>query len=519
MRKKIYVLSGIVLFLVVLLFLVPPLFKGKALGMIDEAIGRNVNADVFYNHESSSIGIFRHFPNPGLSVEDVGIINREPFKGDTLAVMEHLEITLDLFSLFGTQVRVKSIEMGRPRFNVLIMGDGLSNYDIAVAEDSLSGEEDQGQEQGFSLGIDSWHITEGTIYYEDRTMPLVLILEGVNHTGRGDFTQDVFDVVTESSIRKAILKYENVPWINGQQLHGSLSLNINLPEQKYTFGDNVVWINDLPVLFQGQIIYAPDHMDIDISYASQNASIKSLYSLIPAVYTEGYEHIQAAGELALNGYVRGRYSEEEYPDFSLDLKTANGTIQYPDLPTPITEITLDMSAFSHNGNYDQTTIDIRQLQLMLGRNPINASVLIKNLLDFDMVADINAKIELADLMSVFPMEGFDLSGLFELRLKAAGIYDSLRNIMPSIDAEMQLTNGSIKSDTLPAVLDQVNFTTNLKSPDGSMKNALLMVDNFTFRLGQDHFKINLLLSDFTDYKWDMAAAGQSRPRHVITLHF
>ncbi len=507
MKKAIIIFSGVVLFLVILLFLVPALFKKKGLEILDETIKDNVNADVIYNPESFSIELFTHFPNPTVSVKGIGVINREPFEGDTLAAMDHLKITLDLFSVIGGQLRVKSIDIARPRFNIRILEDGRSNYDIAIAVDSLSEEVEPAQEEGFSLGIDSWTVTDGAVYYEDMTMPMVVILEGVQHKGRGDFTQEVFDMVTENSIRKAAITYDGIPWINGQQMRGNITLNINLPEEKYTFGENQVWINDLLIMFKGQIIYAPDHMDIDISYASQEASIKSLYSLIPAVYTEGYENIQAAGELVLDGHVRGRYSEEESPDFSLDLKTDNGTIQYPDLPTPITDIAIDMHAFSQDGDYDQVTIDIKRLKLMLGRNPINARLLIKNLVDYDMEADIQAKIELADLMSVFPMEGIDLSGQFDLRLKAAGIFDSSRNIMPSIDAVMQMTNGSIVSDTLPAALDQIYFTTWLKSPDGSMKSGTLKVDDLSFRMGQDRFKISLLLSDFTDYVWDMIATG------------
>ena len=157
--------------------------------------------------------------------------------------------------------------------------------------------------------------------------------------------------------------------------------------------------------------------------------------------------------MSFSGKVKGIYNDSSMPAYNVSLKVANGLISYPDLPTPIRNINIDMLIDCNDGNYENTLIDIKTMHMDLGSNPIDGSLIVRNLKDYSMKADLKASLNLAELSSMFPMEGLDMKGIFKMNLKADGIYDSIHNMMPSIDATMSMENGYIKSSEFPKAFE------------------------------------------------------------------
>jgi uncharacterized protein involved in outer membrane biogenesis len=84
----------------------------------------------------------------------------------------------------------------RPVINVKVLQDGRANYDIAMpSTDTAAVAEESGD---FSFGIDHWEIVDGDVTYDDKSLPFLMEIKGLNHSGSGDFTQDVFDLTTKT---------------------------------------------------------------------------------------------------------------------------------------------------------------------------------------------------------------------------------------------------------------------------------------------------------------------------------
>ncbi len=506
MKKFVIILASLIALFLLVALIVPIIFKDKVQALVEQSIDENIDADVYFNPSEFGLTLFKNFPNPTASIGDFGIIGIETFEGDTLVSVKSFDITIDLLSLFGNHYRIKSINLDDPRINIIVLKTGEANYEI-VAETEQSAETDVEETSDFNLEIDHWFINGGYISYIDETTETMAILEGLDHQGSGNISTDVYDLVTLTSIRRAKINYGGINYVNGQSLDADLTMNINWPEFKFTFLDNEIKINDFPLSFSGYLSMPGEDIDMDISFSSENADIKSLYSLIPGVFTEGYEDIEATGAISFNGFVKGKYNQESMPAYQVHLKAAEGMIAYPDLPTPIENINIDVLVDCKDGIIDHTSINVSQLQMDLGNNPIAGSLFIRNLSDYSMKADLSAKLNLAELNSIFPMEGLEMKGLFNLDLVADGIYDSTKNLMPAIDAAMNLENGYIKSSEFPRALENISFHSKIEGPTGYMKDVLIQVPDFKMVMEGEELSGKLILKNLVDYEWDLIAKG------------
>ncbi len=506
MKKIIIILASLVTLLLVAAIIIPIIYEDDIQQLVKNTINENVEAEVYFDPSEFSLSLFRSFPNPTASIGNFGIVGIDAFQGDTLISVERFDITIDLFSLFGDQYRINSVKLTHPKINIITLMSGEANYAI-VAESEETEEVAEESGSGFSVAIDHWAISDGYIRYVDKTTNTDVAIEGLEHRGSGNISLDVYDLKTSTTINKAIIAYDGMQYLNGQSLFADATLNINMLEFKFTFKDNVVKVNDFPLSFEGFIAMPSEDIDMDISFSTGKSSIKSLYSLIPGVYTEDYSNIKADGTMSFNGFVKGTYKENSMPAYQVALIAENGMISYPDLPTPINNINIDMMVNCADGVIENTSVDIKKMHMDMGNNPIDGSLIIRNLRDYSLVANVSAKLNLAELNTIFPMEGMDMKGLFALNVKADGVYDSIKNIMPAITASMSLENGYIKSSEFPKALENMSFKSHVDVSTGKMEDMIVKVEDFKMNMEGEELSADMTLKNMVDYQWDLNAKG------------
>ena len=446
MKKVTIIVLVVLVALLAIAAILPVVFKDEIKAKVDEEIAKSVNAQVNFDADNFSVSLFKRFPNITATLNDFSVVGNAPFAGDTLAAASSFQITLNLWSvLFGDQMRINRIKLDKPHILVKVLEDGTANYDIAIADSTVV--ETDTASSGFSIGIDQWEVVDGRIVYDDRSLKFFVSLEDVQHTGNGDFTQDIFDMATKTKANNVKLRYDDVEYVSNKELVADVTMNLNLPESKYTFKENNIKVNDFSMGFDGYLSMPADDILMDISFGAKDNTFKSLLSLVPGMYQEDFDKVKTEGDLDFGGFVKGTYSDatETMPGFRLALKVNDAMFQYPDLPTAVNNIQVDMLVAAEDGNMDNVLIDIKQFAMNMGENPINGRVKIAGLGPMDIDADVSARINLAEMNAMVPMEGLSMRGLYELNLKANGIYDSLKSQFPNIDARMSLQDGYLKS--------------------------------------------------------------------------
>ena len=505
--KKLLLIVGIifVLFLAAA-FALPIIFKDDILAAVDKAIDNSVNAKVYYDPDKFDLTLFKNFPNVTVAMGDFGVVGIEEFAGDTLADIHSFDLVVNLKSLiFDDQPRISGIHLEQPRIYVKVLENGKANYDIAkpteepVAEDTATSD--------VSIGIDEWKITNGRLVYDDRTLPFYMELDDLNHTGSGDFTLQVFDMDTETHIEHAVIRYDGVEYVSGQSFDADIAMNMDLDNFKFTFRENTVKLNDFALGFEGFLAMPSEDIDMDITFAAKDNSFKSLLSLVPATYLEGYEGIRTEGDFDFSGFVKGTYNEQSMPAFNVVLNTENAMFQYPDLPTAVRNISIDLLVDNKDGNIDNTVVNLKKMHADFGNNPIDARLLLEGLDQYKIDTDVKAKLNLAELSAMFPMEGTEMKGTFNLNLQAQGVYDSVANRIPTIDMAMSLQDGYVKSAEYPLPLDQIRFASTVKNTSGKMSETVIEVDDFHMLLDNEELTADLVLQNLDDYTWDLSLKG------------
>jgi uncharacterized protein involved in outer membrane biogenesis len=498
------IVGGLLVVILAAAFILPIVFKDEIKAAIEKEVAKSVNADVVF--EDFNVSLFRNFPNITASLNDLGVMNRAPFEGQLLFATDEFTVDVNLKTiLFGDELRVKGISLIRPIINIKVLADGRANYDIAYpSADTATTTEEPGE---FSFGIDHWEIVDGDVTYDDRSMDYKLKIKGLNHTGRGDFTQDVFDLATSTNVDTVTTSYGGVEYLTDKRVAIDATVQISEDYTKYIFKDNTAKVNDFAMHFDGWLKMNEKDFGMDLTFNTPENSFKSILSLVPGIYTESFKDIKTEGDLAFNGAVKGTYSEKQMPAFNLNLLVKDAMFKYPDLPTAIKNINLDLLVDNKDGVIDNTVVNLKKLHLDFGANPVDATALITKMYPTNVDATLAAKLNLAELSQMFPIEGLQMKGNYNINLKAKGVYDSLKKTIPAIDATMALANGFVKSKDFPMPLEDMRFTSMIKNSSGKMAETVINVNDFNMLLDGEKLHADLILENLDDYNWDLKANG------------
>jgi len=504
--KRVFVgLFGFLAVVVLAAVLIPYIFKDKIKAKVDEELAKTVNADVVFDVNNFSLSVFRHFPNVAIEIKSLGVFNRAPFAGEHLFVVDRIDVELNLkYIIFGDQLRVKGITLIRPQINVKVLADGRANYDITYPSTDTA---KSSTPQKFSFGIDNWAIENGEVRYDDASLKFNLALKGLNHTGAGNFNEREFDLTTKTESDSVTMAYSGVQYLTNKHVILNAVIGISENYTRYAFKENLVKVNDFAAGAEGWFKMNEKDYGMDIAFKSPENSFKSLLSLVPGMYTKDFAQIETKGDLSFSGTVKGTYSDTQMPSFSLALQVKDAMFKYPSLPTAVSHVQLDLAVDNPTGVVANTSVNLKNLHLELGNNPVDARATIANLKDYRTDAKIKAVLNLAELNKMFPMEGLEMKGTFQVDASAQGAFDNVQKVMPTLNATASLANGYVKSSKFPLPLENLKFTSTLKNTSGNMSETLLRVKDFSMLLDGEKVEANLVLQNLIDYTWDLQAAG------------
>lgn len=502
---KKFILISLIIINVVLLaaIIVPVIYEDDIKAKINEEVNKNIHAKVYF--KDFGLSVFRDFPNLTATLDDFGVVNLAPFEGDTLLAAKSFGVGIDFWSLFEDEFKINGILINQPKMHVRVLKNGDANYNIA--KESTETVQDTAKTT-FSAQINHWEIKDGLIIYDDAVYQTFVKMQGFNHEGSGDFETDLFDLNLKMKIDSFTAEYEKTNYLNKKQIEVSMTLGANMKDMNFTFKDNQSRINDFVFAFGGSFMMLENGYDMDINFNAKETDFKTLLSLAPSIYTENFKDIKTEGKAIFEGFVRGIYNDKRFPKYNIRLQAFDAMFQYPSLPTPVTNINVDMEIDNKEGVLEKNVIDIRKFNMDLGTNPISGKLRIKGLTKYNLTADVKAKVNLAEMTQIFPIKGMTLKGLFDLRLLANGDYDKKLKIIPKIDAQMSLYNGFVKSESYPLPIENINVQAMAKNETGKMKDTYVNLQKSSILLEGKPFEAKGTFKNFDDLEYDMTVKGE-----------
>jgi hypothetical protein len=518
MKRFFKILLGVFFGLFLILLLIPVFFKDKIQALIVSEFDKNTEATLFFDVNQFGLSLIKNFPDFTVSLGDFGIIGKGVFEGDTLANIKNLEARINLKEvLFGETISVKGVDLDSPDITIIVLEDGTANYDIAKASTETVEVPSQ-EEASLSFGLNSFSVTNGDFIYYDQSTKVFTQLNGIDISGKGDFAEDIFDLIAKGKVKSGSFSYEGAEYVSNKSLSIDMVMSMDLPNMKFIFKENEFLINEFPLSADGSFTMFDDAYGMDLSFSSPSSEFKKFFSLIPGAYTESFADVKADGNMAFNGRVNGRYSDTEMPAFNFNLDVNGASVQYPNLPQSIQNIEMALTIDNTTGVIENTMIDLKKLHVDFGKNPFNAKLKVANLKDYPIDADMHGTLNLADINAMIPMEGLSLDGLLSVDVTANGKYDSLKSIIPKLDIKMVLVNGKIQSAELPTPLEKINVTAAVRNTTGKINDTKINVSNMDFMLDGQPFQAKLMLENPDNFEWDATAKGTLDLAKLLKLY-
>jgi len=498
MKKVLFGIAVVLVLLIGALIAVPYLFKDEIVAQVKEAANESLNAKLDF--QDVDISVFRHFPKLTIGLQGLEITGVGPFDGVKLVQCKQMDLALDLWSaIFGDQIAIKGLFLVEPKINVFVLEDGSANYDIAKPAPPGT---PPASAASSPVRLERYAITNGEIHYDDRAMAMRADILGINHEGSGEFTSDIYDLVTETEVEKLSVRYGGVQYLSNARATWKSTLNADMPNMKFTFKENDLQVNALDVMVDGWF-QMPNETDyrMDLKFGTPQNTFKSFLSIIPGAYTQDFENVKADGTIQFAGIVKGTYNETTYPAFKIDLKIANGNVKYPSLPLGISGIHVDMSVNSPSSNLNSMVVDIPSFALRIGSNPISGRFNLKTPETNPTVdTKIAGTLNLGELSKAFPMaEVQELTGIIKADILAkasmrqidAGQYDQVQ-----MQGNFNIQNMNYRAAGTPSV--RINALTASLSPQK------VDIPNFDARLGKSDIrasgKVDNILAYFSTTK-------------------
>ncbi|MFY7706842.1 MAG: AsmA-like C-terminal region-containing protein [Flavobacteriales bacterium] len=497
--KKILKYTGITLGVIFLLLLIAPfLFKGKIVDAVKQAANDNLNASV--NFDDVSLSLIRNFPNLRLTIENLTVTNNAPFDSVQLAKIGDLIAVVDIMSVFGDEIQVKKIGIVDPSFDIRVLADGTANYDIAKEDTTATAVEEAPADTAastFKMKLKEYYIENGNIRYEDKTTPMLMEIFALNHSGTGDFTQDLFVLPTITSAEKINFIYDGVQYMNEAKAQIDMKLEMDMKKMKFTISENKILLNALELAANGWVEMPEEDIDIDFSFAATKTDFKNLLSMVPAAFAKDLDGVDVSGKMGLEGYVRGTYNEESLPGVGLDILVENGRFKYPDLPKSVDNIQIKTSIKADLNVMDNTTVDVSKFHLEMAKNPVDMTLKLRTP-ESDPDIDFNCKafVDLDNLKEFIPLENNDeVHGQINIDATLKGRMSSVEKEQYDqfyADGLIDIKNVLFTSDSLPYDV-QVNQATFHITP------AYLDMPSFDSKIGRSDLKANGKITDYLAY--------------------
>jgi hypothetical protein len=421
MKKFLKIFLGSLGLIILMLLLLPFLFKGKIVNLIKSEANKQLVATLDF--KDVNLSLIRNFPYLSVSIEELSIANQGNFNGDTLIKAGKTSLTLNLMSLIkGDEISIRSILLDNASIHIKVLKDGSANYDIMKPSEDAEKPATDEKPSAFKIALRKYELRKVNILYDDQSLGFFALITGLDHSGKGDFTADRTLLSTNTRMDALDIKFEGIKYLSKVKVEYKADFDLNLKESIYEFKENTLKLNDLSLAFQGKIAMPVDDIDMDISFGANKSEFKDFLSIVPGSFTDDFKDLKSSGTLALDGFVKGVYNDNSIPGFNLNLKIDNGMFQYPSLPESVRNVRVDCNIRNPGKDADLTVVDVSVFNLDFGAYPFNASLLMRNPVSDPFIdSRIKTNIDLSSLKNFIPFEqGTQMNGMLKADMAFKG---------------------------------------------------------------------------------------------------
>ncbi|MDG1570955.1 AsmA-like C-terminal region-containing protein [Robiginitalea sp. M366] len=528
-KKVLKIILGVLLVLLGIAMGLPFWLEARIAPLLRTQVNQQINGQ--FDFEDARLSLIRSFPEARITLDGIRLTTNAPFEGDTLLLADQAYLVVGLsqlwkggsepfeiseFALDGADLRLKVDAQGRP------------NYDLAKPGEA---QEESASESGPTLALRAYDIARSRLSYQSlEDGSTLLVLDSLALSGSGDLSLDVSELQTHTE-GLISLELDSVAYLKRNRLSLDALLGIDLGTDTYTLKRNEGRINQMPLVFSGQVQLLEDGQDLDLAFQTPDGDFRNFLALIPEAYAGSLEGVETSGQFGLEGEIKGVLNDDQIPGFQIRMQARDGSFRYPDLPRSVEGIALQGTLANTSGQVEDTYMELPEARFSIDGEPFFLSGKAEALGGNPRVgAQLKGVLDLAKLRDVLPAEGLDvLSGRLKADIQTRFDLESVaqhRYAQTQTSGTLDLTGGRFVTEYLqdPLEIAQANLrfspreveVRELRAKVGQSDARLTgkLTQYLEYALGSGVLKGDLvmesgqlLVSDFTQQETE--AAGQS----------
>ncbi len=496
MKRFLKILTAVVVFVLALILILPLFFKGEIVEMVKKELNKQVTAKVDF--VDADLSLIRQFPDFTLDLNELSVAGANEFLGDTLLKLDALSFRIDLIQAFNGNFEIKELRLFRPYIKLYVNEEGLANWDIVAVDSTESAPAESSDEEALNIKLKHLSITEGTLQYLDESLAFYTRLEGVEMSLKGDLSADKSTLATKLTASSFNLAYEGFPYLKDVKTRFNAMFLMDLTNSIYTFKENELLLNDLLVNFDGSVGMNPESYTLLLNFDAPKTDFKQLVSLIPALYANEFDKLDAKGSFNLDGFVKGTYSGAQMPAYGLNLAVNNASFGYPDLPSSVEKMNLKASVNNKTGETDDAEIQVSDFNWELAGQPFRMDLSLKTPVS-DPQFDVSSSgvLDFGQLAALLPEDhGAEIKGKLQADFKLKGRMSDVENSrynQVNASGSMVLQNFELNDTSM------ISLPISITNAQLNLSPQFIDLLNTDLKLGKTDLQLNGRIENYLAY--------------------
>ncbi|WP_430613298.1 AsmA-like C-terminal region-containing protein [Flavobacterium sp. JP2137] len=292
-------------------------------------------------------------------------------------------------------------------------------------------------------------------------------------------------------------------------------------------------INTVEFTLKGQSTKGSFH-SLGLESPIVSGALKSSLDLKVFQQTLGISQLDLSGHLDLDFSTEGQFARavvvsglrndqidtvvSSIPKFKLSGQLKEGYLKMADLPAAVEKINFKLYAEARDSLYQNTTVDIQGLNAQALTNYVKGHFKLKNLRNYDLDANVQLALNLAELTQFVPLSQAEMRGDVRIDLVAKGTYEPRKKRFPVMNAVVKVDRGYIKLHAMPELpIEDIDIETNISSKRGSYSDLLIKVLPIQFKIAGESFKIDADLYNLNNLRYRVKSKGSLNIGNIYKL--
>lgn len=424
------------------------------------------------------VSVFQSFPKISIVFNDVYVEDSHPGIYPLLTAKQ-VSFHLNPFDVYRGQYTILGLKVVDSETNLKVDGKGEPNYTIAK-------ESSDGGPIRFELK--NVNLKNTRVRYSDLQRTDEYIFTSGQLYASIQSANNLYTIVAKGDVDTEKLQVGKLSLLEGKSFLVNTSLTYNDVEKSLHIQSANLQLSTSLFAVKGSYAWKEKNM-IDLVTEGENTDIQTLLSLLPDNAAGTFSQYQSRGDIYFRASLQGEISDKKSPAFSANFGFSKATFFHPQYKSKIEEASMEGSfATPSLRDASLAVLSLKNIIGKLNGKPFQANLVVRNLIDSDVILDFKGDVDAEALLSFYPIESLKhVTGILSTDVAFEGKLSWLKS---KATAQRVSTRGSVEAHDLNIIYGKDEI--NLKNLNGvfQFNNNDLALSNVSAQLGSSEIRLN-----------------------------